>query len=228
MPHHKSEYRAFVPDLLGGGGGNRDRLRVHHFAHHSTRTVSRAHEHRIDPELLRSDSLQTPEQRVRRSVTSSQRNSEPAEKGAEERICPARSSEGEAQDRIQPRIACHVTQSEHEGNRDHRQSHAHQSAPESFRQSTRAHAEQQSGQDRCEEASSAGCGKPVEVIPRCLRGRLGDHRSRAIDRVVQKRDIPAGWAGPDFSVREHDLESRRGGLIYGQLDLRQTPEKDEE
>src|ERR1700704_4786906 len=102
MPHHKSEYRAFVPDLLGGSGGYRDRLRVHHFAHHATRTIGCAHENRIDPELLRSDSLQTPEQRVRRSVASGQGNTEPAEKRTEEWICPTRSGEGEAQDCIQP------------------------------------------------------------------------------------------------------------------------------
>ena len=65
MPHYKSEDRALVPDLLGGSGCNRDRLRVHHFSHHATRTISRAHQNRIDPELLRSNSLQTPKQRVR-------------------------------------------------------------------------------------------------------------------------------------------------------------------
>jgi hypothetical protein len=34
MPHHKSEDRGFVPDLLGGGGCYRDRLRVHGLAPH--------------------------------------------------------------------------------------------------------------------------------------------------------------------------------------------------
>src|SRR5947209_4007706 len=35
MPDHETEDRAFVADLIGGGGGDGDGLRVHHFAHHA-------------------------------------------------------------------------------------------------------------------------------------------------------------------------------------------------
>src|SRR5258708_12247732 len=70
MPNHKSEYRAFVADLLGGRGGDGDRLSIHHFAHHAARTIRSAHKNRIDAKLLGPNPLQTPEQPLPSRATS--------------------------------------------------------------------------------------------------------------------------------------------------------------
>src|SRR5262249_31050177 len=39
VPEHKPENNSFVPHLLGCSRGNRDRLCIHHLAHHATGAV---------------------------------------------------------------------------------------------------------------------------------------------------------------------------------------------
>jgi hypothetical protein len=43
VPEDKAEYGAFVADLIGGRGGDADRLGVDHFSHYAAGAVCRAH-----------------------------------------------------------------------------------------------------------------------------------------------------------------------------------------
>ena len=65
VPHHKAKNKPFITHLLGSCRWNGDLLCIHHFAHHASGAVGRAHQNWIDSELLRRDSLQTSEERVR-------------------------------------------------------------------------------------------------------------------------------------------------------------------
>src|ERR1700727_2654794 len=101
VPNHKAEDNSLVADLLGGRGGNGNRLSVHHFSHDSAATVGGAHQDRINAELLRSNSLQAAKQSIGRSVASGERNAQPAEESAKEWIQPSGSRESQAQHRVQ-------------------------------------------------------------------------------------------------------------------------------
>src|SRR5215471_999006 len=92
MPEQETEYRSFIPNLIGRGCGNTNRLRIHHLTHDAARAVGRAHENRAEVQLLRGDLLQTAEESIRRSVAAGQRYAEPADISAEEWKEPAGSS----------------------------------------------------------------------------------------------------------------------------------------
>jgi hypothetical protein len=64
VPGHEPENDSFIAYLFSCGGGNRDGLGVYHFSHHASRAVGGAHEDWVDAELLRSNSLQTSEERI--------------------------------------------------------------------------------------------------------------------------------------------------------------------
>ena len=68
VPEDEAENGAFVADLVGGGGGDADGLRVNHLAHDPTGAVGGAHENRAEVELLGGDFLQAAEENVRRRV----------------------------------------------------------------------------------------------------------------------------------------------------------------
>ena len=114
MPRDEAKDNAFVAHLLGSRGGNRDGLRIHHFAHHSSGAVGRAHQNWIDAQLLSGDSLQTSEERVGGGIAAGECNSEPAEKRAEEGIKPSGAGKGEAQHGIEAGITGDVAKAEHE------------------------------------------------------------------------------------------------------------------
>ena len=101
MPDHETEDGPFIAHLCGSCCSNRDRLRVDHFAHYPAGAIGRAHQHRIDPELLRRDPLQASEQCIGRSVAARERHPEPAEERAKEWIEPSRTRKGEAENRVQ-------------------------------------------------------------------------------------------------------------------------------
>src|SRR5207302_2591123 len=89
MPENKAENGAFVADLVGGGGGDADGLRIDHFAHHTAGTVGGTHKNGAQVQLLRSDFLQAAEEGVRRSIAAGQGDAEPSDESAEERKEPA-------------------------------------------------------------------------------------------------------------------------------------------
>src|SRR6266478_10051459 len=98
MPDHETEDGPFIAHLCGRRCRDRDRLRVDHFAHHAARAVGGAHQHWIDPQLLRRDPLEASEQCIGRCIASRERHTEPAEERAKKWIKPACASEGEAED----------------------------------------------------------------------------------------------------------------------------------
>jgi len=82
-------------DLIGGGGGHANRLRVHHLAHHGpARRCLVAHiRSGAQVELLRGDALQASEQSVRGSIAAGQpATPKPADVGAEKGKEPAQSA----------------------------------------------------------------------------------------------------------------------------------------
>src|ERR1700719_2727476 len=52
MPEQETENRSFMADLIGRGGGNANRLGVHHLAHDATSAVGRTHQNRTEAQLL--------------------------------------------------------------------------------------------------------------------------------------------------------------------------------
>lgn len=112
MPDHKSKDDAFVSDLIGGGSGHANRLRIHHLAHDAARAIRGSHQDRIQTQLFRGDALQTAEQRVRRRVTAPERDAQPSQEGSEERKEPAGMGERHAQDGVCSRVACHEAQTD--------------------------------------------------------------------------------------------------------------------
>ena len=122
------------------------------------------HQHGIDAKLLRGDLLQAAEERVGGSVAAGERDAEPAEECAEERIEPAGAGEGQAEDGIETGVARNETEAEHERDGDHGEAHADERAPECFQQRDGAHAEEQAGKKRGEEAAGAGGREPVEIV----------------------------------------------------------------
>ncbi len=103
VEEHVAQDVAFVAVPLRGRRRDDDALRVDHLAHDAAGAVGRGHQHRREAELLGRDLLQAAEQHVRRRVGAGQRDAEPAEHRAEERIEPARVREGEAQRRVEAR-----------------------------------------------------------------------------------------------------------------------------
>lgn len=65
VPYHKPENNSLIAHLLGSRGGNRDGLRIYHFPHDAACAIRGAHQNRVDTELLRRNSLQASEERVR-------------------------------------------------------------------------------------------------------------------------------------------------------------------
>src|SRR5580692_1536060 len=114
MPRHEAENNAFIANLLGSCGRNRNGLSVDHFPHHSAGAVGGAHQNWIDSKLLRRNALQASEERVRRSVASREGNTQPAQKRPEKRIEPSRARKCQTQHGVQPRVARHVAQPQHE------------------------------------------------------------------------------------------------------------------
>src|SRR5260370_24561280 len=51
MLEHEAQNSAFMPIPVGGGGGDHDRLRVDHLAHHAAGGVGGAHQHRPQAQL---------------------------------------------------------------------------------------------------------------------------------------------------------------------------------
>src|SRR6202049_647546 len=96
VPEDEAEDGAFVADLVGGGGGDADGLRVNHLAHDPTGAVGGAHENRAEVELLGGDFLQAAEENVRRRVATREGYPQPADESTEERKEPARTRESEA------------------------------------------------------------------------------------------------------------------------------------
>src|SRR3989442_5857674 len=64
VPEDEAEDRAFVADLIGGGGSDADGLCVNHLAHHAAGAVGCTHENGAEVELLGSDFLQAAEENV--------------------------------------------------------------------------------------------------------------------------------------------------------------------
>src|SRR2546421_3836375 len=172
MPNHKAEDLAFISYLIGSRGGDNDRLRVHHLAHHSAGAIRCTHQDGIEIQLLCRDALQAPEQRIRRGITAGECNAQPAEKCAKEREEPSGSREGQAQYRIHAGVASDVAEPEHGGDREYRKSHAVERAPEDAQQPPRPYAQQNSGKERRYEASAACSREPVEVILGAFRCRF--------------------------------------------------------
>src|SRR5271166_6900952 len=102
VPCHKAEDDSFVADLLGSSCGDRNGLRIYHFSHHSPGAVGLAHQHRIDTELLRSDPLQTAEERIGRGIAARQRDPEPSKKCSKEWIEQPGTRERQPQHCIEP------------------------------------------------------------------------------------------------------------------------------
>ncbi len=120
MPEHESKDGAFVPEPVGGGRRDYDRLRVDHLAHHAARGVGRPHQDRRKAQLLRRDLLQVAEQNVRCRVGTRERDAEPAEERAEEGIEHARAREGEAERGVEAGEAGERADREHRRDGDER------------------------------------------------------------------------------------------------------------
>src|SRR5213080_2223811 len=193
MPEDVPENHPLVADLIGRRRGHGDGLRVHHLAHHAARRVGRTHQDRIELELLRGDALQATEERVGRRVAARQRHAQPTQVCAEERKQPASARERQTEHGIESRIASREPQAQHERNRDDRQLHALQRVPEDLRELDRPHAEDDTRDDRGDEAAGPRGRKPVEVVPRCLRRQLGHDRSGARHRIVEQGDSRSAW-----------------------------------
>src|SRR6185369_98137 len=97
VPRDKSEDDSFVADLLGSCRRNRNGLGVHHFPHYSSGAVVRAHENRVDAELLRSNTLQATKERIGGCIAASERHSQPSQERAKKRIQPSRARKRQAQ-----------------------------------------------------------------------------------------------------------------------------------
>src|SRR5438477_9002327 len=52
VPHDEAKDVAFISHLLSSRGRDSDGLRVHHFSHHTAGAVGRAHQNRVNTELL--------------------------------------------------------------------------------------------------------------------------------------------------------------------------------
>src|SRR5690242_13750956 len=60
MPEDEPEDRTFLPDLVGGGGGDADGLRVDHFAHDAAGGIRGCHQDGAETELLRGNFCKPP------------------------------------------------------------------------------------------------------------------------------------------------------------------------
>src|SRR6266487_2227348 len=207
MPEHVPENGAFVAHLIRSRRRDGDGLSVHHLAHHASRRVGRAHQDRIEAELLRRDPLQAAEQRVGRRVAARQGHAQPSQERAEEGIEPSAAREREPKHRVEPGIARGEPQAQHERDRDDRELHALERVPEDLRQLPRPQAQHQAGQDGRDETPRPRRREPVEIEPCRLGCQLRHDRRRARHRVVQQRDIPHG----------------RGRAVDRALDRRQAP-----
>src|SRR6266702_3444794 len=212
MPEHVPENHALVADLIGRRRGHGDGLRIHHLAHHAARRVGRTHQDGVELELFRGDPLQATEQGVGRGVATRQRHAQPTQIRAEEGKQPTGARECQTEHGIESRIASREPQSQHERNRDDRQLHALQRVPEDLHELDRPHSEDETRDDRGDEAAGPRGREPVEVVPRRLRCQLGHDRSGARHRIVEQGDVP----------------DRRGGPVDGALDGRQSPQEHED
>ena len=218
MPEEEAENRSLIPNLIGRGCGNANRLGVYHLAHDAAGAVSRAHQNRAKVQLLRGDFLQTAEQRIRRSVATGQGHAEPADISAEERKEPAGSSKCQSQHCIHSRVSRDVADTEHARHRNDRESQSNERFTENGEDPAESKPKQKPSHNCGEEATGASCGEPIKVKSRCLRSWLGYNRRSSRNLAVQVRPVPSRRTGAQLAISQNHLERRSRGLIKRALD----------
>ena len=194
-----------------------DALRIDHLAHDAAAAVRRRHEHRADADLFRAYFLQGTEEDVGCRVAAGERDAQPAEQRAKERVELARLRERETERGVGAGVFRHVAQSEHGGDGDERVAHPPERRGVHTRQFPRAVAHVKPAQQRGGENPRARGGEPVQLehgflglggLPRC---RSGHH----------------GICSGDEGVQPGDVEGGRGNRVHGLLAGRDAPEKNE-
>ena len=228
VPEDEAEDGAFVADLVGGGGGDADGLRVDHFAHDAAGAVGGAHEDGTEIQLLRGNFLQAAEEHVGRSVAAGESDAEPADERAEEWEEPSSARERKAEDGVHAGVAGDVAEAEHAGHGDDGESQSKDGAAEDVQNFSGLEAEDEGSNECGEEAACPGGSEPVEIEARAFGNGLGDDGNGAKHFVVKIGPVPTGGAGARFAVGQSDLESGSGGFVHCQLDGRKSPAENED
>ena len=168
-----------------------DALRVDHLAHHTTRAVRRTHQHRIQPDLLRSDSLQAAEQHVGCGIRPGDRHSQPTQQRAKERI--ENSGDGKCQPHcgVGARVARQRAKREHRRDGDQRIADFPDRVTVDVQQAQRAVLHRKSCNYRRDQDARPRRGEPIEDVHSGFLGRRGHDGRDFFDYIVQAFDREA-------------------------------------
>ena len=200
------------------GAGDDDALRIDHLAHHTARAVRRRHEHGADAGLFGGDFLQAAEEDVARCVAAGQRDAQPAEQRAKERIERTGLGQREAQRGVGAGVFRDVSEPEHRGDGDEGVTEAVDGLSVDSDELTRRKTHDEASEHGGGENPGAGGGKPVE----------SEHRFLGLGWFFERGLWHHGIIAHDDVVQPGDVKRRSREFIDGLLESGNAPEEDEE